>query len=975
MSTDPASGHKRRSDERTDPPAQRRATPSAQRRVEASAAAEAPDLDAKVDARIAMQLNMFEARLREMEAKSNAALQHKDQELNAANRVHDQLRREVVEAASTANSEAVAAKRHEQDAASARNFLAQAQMAHSAHLADELRASRDAAAVTAKNLETEAERRHAEAMSRLEADAQHFHEETVQRYRSELDAATARPVVDPAGIQQPCPVCPIKQAAVDTLQAQLADSEASRQTAAQERDDARLAASAKQEELQALGRQLADASLAASANNDELQALRKQLGEERSGASAQLAELRSKLDAATSAASAERDDLRRQLDAQQSAFQRQLADAKEQHGIREEELSNHAGGLARELEQVKVQLADRPSTPEGHAILELRLQHADSIIEGLRSQLATMERLAGNASAQNTLLIKQAAGSTTRSNCASQRSQSEHHYMGDDEDEGEDYDDDDYFPEGIPIYTAAHTQTIPPATTTAVTGAASAGGGGGGNGRPPRAPSDGTAGNGDGSVAGSANRRNDKRRTPNNGGGGGGGGNDPSGGGNGDGDGNGNAGRGNRRRARDDNASQSEVERVSRKKEGDEVKISSLPKHAHEFQAWLDNVLDAVTACASDGRLAFAWIAKLLQDSTTFEELGNIPPQHQSLDDKIRAAMSKHMAGHVAESNKELVSALQKRRDELRKPASPAAMPVQITGVQLILLVRQFFRIHDGERVQYELSTLMDLAYPGDAKLGWFKDKWDYMVRNCVTPLSDRDKQGILVKKLKGSERLRPHLQYLERIPEDHPDHCYDWVSRLIDKLVADDRKRRNTESLVLDASGKEQRPDKQPKQPGAPGKRQQQGGDANPTHTPGAPAVSGGNDQAGKGKGKGKGKDGKGKKRGNANDSDGGDTNHSGSEAGWQQAKTKKKTAEYDGKEISEVPEADRCCAHYLWVRKDGWSLCRNFAKGRQCPNGKHVTNPSKAMTETKVYARLVAENGRANVPANGPKKSDKKD
>ena len=89
----------------------------------------------------------------------------------------------------------------------------------------------------------------------------------------------------------------------------------------------------------------------------------------------------------------------------------------------------------------------------------------------------------------------------------------------------------------------------------------------------------------------------------------------------------------------------------------------------------------------------------------------------------------------------------------MRKPAS--GPPKQITGIQLVFLVAQFFKIHEGERVQYELSTLMDLEYPGDAKLAWFKNRWDAMLRHCVTKLTDRDKLSILMKKLKGSDRLR----------------------------------------------------------------------------------------------------------------------------------------------------------------------------------------------------------------------------
>ena len=277
----------------------------------------------------------------------------------------------------------------------------------------------------------------------------------------------------------------------------------------------------------------------------------------------------------------------------------------------------------------------------------------------------------------------------------------------------------------------------------------------------------------------------------------------------------------------------------------------------------------------------------------------------------------------------------------------------------MIFGVNLYCRIYDNERVTFELSALTDLEYPGDAKLGVFKDHWDKMVRNCVTQLSDRDKLGILEKKLKGSERLKPRLQYRERLPEDHPDNSHTWLSSLIDKLVADDRKRRNTESLVLEASGKHQTP-KEPKKPGAPaGTKQPKGGGDATTTTTAAPGVTGGltQDPKGKGKGKGKGKDGKkGKGKG-----DGKSGNASGSESdgGWP------------GKTIAEVPEADRCCAHYLWVRKDGSSLCSKFNAGKPC-HAPHTLKPSKAMLETKVVAKLKHKFGPPNCPASGPKKPE---
>ena len=215
------------------------------------------------------------------------------------------------------------------------------------------------------------------------------------------------------------------------------------------------------------------------------------------------------------------------------------------------------------------------------------------------------------------------------------------------------------------------------------------------------------------------------------------------------------------------------------------------------------NSSDAVTACAADGKAAFRLMARIEKPDTTFEELGVdlIPPKLQRLAAKIRHAVTKHMAGGEKEKNKKLVSHLEKRRQEMARKAEPE----QISGPQLIWLIKHYYMIHDTERVQYELSSLMDLTYPGDAQLSWWKDHVDHMLRNLVTPLADRDQFGILSKKLKGSDRLKATFEHLERIPEGDSQRTWQWLSGHIDKLIVDDRKRQNTESLVLAASGKEQ--------------------------------------------------------------------------------------------------------------------------------------------------------------------------
>ena len=249
------------------------------------------------------------------------------------------------------------------------------------------------------------------------------------------------------------------------------------------------------------------------------------------------------------------------------------------------------------------------------------------------------------------------------------------------------------------------------------------------------------------------------------------------------------------------------------------------------------------------------------------------------------------------------------------------------------------------------------------------KDHWDKMVRNCVTKLTDRDKYGILHAKLTSSERLKPHFEYLERIPESHPDKTYAWLSDLIDRLVADDRRKVNVDSLTLAASGKEQQPKKKPTVPGTrqqqPGANQQQqpnaqggGGARAPGGSPGTQGP--GNDPKGKGKGKGKDKGGKPSKAGNQ----GAGTDSEGEKSDY------KPTSSYPGINVADVPKEQRCCLNFLWVKpgKDKISCCKFFNQGKECPLGKHVTQCTAKMKETNLYNRLVDQKGQPNVPKGGP-------
>ena len=151
-----------------------------------------------------------------------------------------------------------------------------------------------------------------------------------------------------------------------------------------------------------------------------------------------------------------------------------------------------------------------------------------------------------------------------------------------------------------------------------------------------------------------------------------------------------------------------------RKKEGEEIKTSTLPRNAAEYQNWFDSTTDAVTACARDAQLWFELMLRIEADDCTFEELSLEDPALASIEANLRSSITKHTVGTEAAKNPDLVSRMTAKREELKRGSPPR----QITGRQLTWVVRRFFNVTDGNRkASFELSTLLAIVWPGDAKM------------------------------------------------------------------------------------------------------------------------------------------------------------------------------------------------------------------------------------------------------------------
>ena len=332
---------------------------------------------------------------------------------------------------------------------------------------------------------------------------------------------------------------------------------------------------------------------------------------------------------------------------------------------------------------------------------------------------------------------------------------------------------------------------------------------------------------------------------------------------------------------------------MSRKKEGNEIQVPPLPRSAADIQSWFNAVSDAVTACACDPDTSFEWIACVEDDNASFIDLGITAPEFASLDAKLRAALSKHTTGDSVQG-KELVNVILGKAEELKR-----AMPRrQIKGRQILLLIRRFFEVKQDRRIQYELSNLLDLSYPGDKKLAQFKYAWDNMLRNMRCPIMQTEPKTIehlLYRLVKNSDTLRPYVEYYNRLHEDHADRSYRFLSQMIDKTVQEERQRRNQEALVISASGGTKA------LPSAPG-------------VPRCDESPDGMEPKGKGKGKGKGKTngqnkgkGKGKHRGSSPDASNADSRGDGGSDACSDADGAREKGD-------QIHRAERCCYYHFW-------------------------------------------------------------
>jgi hypothetical protein len=234
------------------------------------------------------------------------------------------------------------------------------------------------------------------------------------------------------------------------------------------------------------------------------------------------------------------------------------------------------------------------------------------------------------------------------------------------------------------------------------------------------------------------------------------------------------------------------------------VEVSGLPRSAADLKSWSSAVCDNVMACSAEGDAAYAWILCVEDDDCTFEAMANCERRFIHLDAKLRTALTKYTTGEAANKYRELA-------DEINKAAGVAKKAkVPLRGRQLFFMIRQFFQVDMDKRILFDLTDLTKIEYTGDANMHKFLNNWDNMLDNMkidrtLIPAEFLGSQ--LIEAIRGSEKLRTHVEHYDRQTQDHPDHSYAFIHRMLGKVVVEERQRKNKEHLLIDHAAARRRP------------------------------------------------------------------------------------------------------------------------------------------------------------------------
>ncbi len=299
-----------------------------------------------------------------------------------------------------------------------------------------------------------------------------------------------------------------------------------------------------------------------------------------------------------------------------------------------------------------------------------------------------------------------------------------------------------------------------------------------------------------------------------------------------------------------------------KRREAEKLTVPAFPSIAG-LQEWKIRAYQMIiSASGREDHKVIAWLNKVEDPQTTFEELGTVQGSMVTLDHKLALAL----CGIITKANApRLANEIHMKSTTMIKSGH------SLKGRQILWMLFRFFQTHQQLGMVYTIQDLAQLPAATNASLVNFKFNWDKMVENMPTKLDDPTLAMLLKGKIEKVTDLQYDLSYYEREgptpsrPEGGRDHTYQYLMEAIDRLLAKRQRDLNRSNMLASHANAAPGPS-QPKKNGK-GKGGGGGNGSVPSAAPkagGDAAPAGGSKGGGKAKSKAKGKaKAKGKKKG----------------------------------------------------------------------------------------------------------------
>ena len=226
-------------------------------------------------------------------------------------------------------------------------------------------------------------------------------------------------------------------------------------------------------------------------------------------------------------------------------------------------------------------------------------------------------------------------------------------------------------------------------------------------------------------------------------------------------------------------------------KEADSVKIPALPKTAAQFLAWQNCVRDNVVSASGRSLKAYQWILEVEDPSFSYDRLALPGSRWETLDDKIRSAVSAQLTGELG---REVTRAQGAERVQHKRP---------LRGRQMLRLVYGFYETKQSLSQVFGLTDLLRVHLVGD-NLEAFINSWLHVLDNLKNPtsISDEAREELFLLQCEKSQKMASDVEHYKRLPAGDRDKSYAFLIERLQTRIKDERERRNRHVLERSLSG-----------------------------------------------------------------------------------------------------------------------------------------------------------------------------